>query len=130
MKLSMSHIASISWPIPEDRLSSERQNFYERVAIDFTDFGQSSAKVQMKKTPAQAGAFFTGPVAHWEPQWRLQAEMDCHSRHPHYGGGSDQHQKRLERRFGGFCHDDPRQIVVEKILFLIRHALGCGIFAF
>ena len=71
-----------------------------------------------------------GPAAHGERRWPLQAVMDCHSRHPHYGGGSDQHQKRLERRFGGFCHDDPRQIVVEKILFLIRHALGCGIFAF
>jgi hypothetical protein len=30
--------------------------FYERVAIDFTDVGQSSVKVQVKKAPAQAGA--------------------------------------------------------------------------
>jgi hypothetical protein len=52
--------------------------------------------------------------------------MDCHSRHPHYGGGSDQHQKRLERGFSGFCHDDPRQIALEKILFLIRRALGAA----
>jgi hypothetical protein len=30
-------------------------------------------------------------VAHGERRWRLQAVMECHSRHPHYGGGSDQH---------------------------------------
>jgi hypothetical protein len=75
MKLSMSHIASISWPIPEDRLSSERQNFYERVAIDFTDFGQSSAKVQMKKTQRKLGLFSPGrsrtgnPNGGYRPRW-------------------------------------------------------------
>jgi hypothetical protein len=30
-------------------------------------------------------------MAHGERRWRLQAVMECHSRHPHYGGGSDQH---------------------------------------
>jgi len=58
---------------------------------------------------------------------RLQAVVDCDSRHPRYGGGSDQHQKRLERGFDGFCHDDPPTDRAREILFLIRHALGCGI---
>jgi hypothetical protein len=42
-------------------------------------------------------------------RWRLATleTVDCYGRHPHHHGGSDQHQKRLERGFSGFCHDHP-----------------------
>jgi hypothetical protein len=31
--------------------------------------------------------------------------VNCYTRHPHHGGSSDQHQKRLESGFARFCHD-------------------------
>jgi hypothetical protein len=33
--------------------------------------------------------------------------VNCHTRHPHHGGSSDQHQKRLERGFARFCYNHP-----------------------